>query len=59
MAYHYWAGLGRLRSRLRFAALVLTRHHGASRLLAEREAIIAALDHAREDYLKATTRRFA
>jgi 1-acyl-sn-glycerol-3-phosphate acyltransferase len=59
VAYHYWAGLGRLRSRLRFAALVLTRHHGASRLLAEREAIIAALDHAREDYLKATTRRFA
>jgi len=54
VAYHYWAGLGRLRNRLRFAALVLTRHHGASRLLAEREAIIAELERAREDYLKAT-----
>jgi glycerol-3-phosphate O-acyltransferase / dihydroxyacetone phosphate acyltransferase len=59
VAYHYWAGLGRLRNRLRFAALALTRHHGASRLLAEREAIIAALDSAKEDYLKATTSRFA
>ena len=53
-AYHYLAGLGRLGSQLRFAALALTRHHAASRLLAEREAIIAELERAKEDYLKTT-----
>src|SRR5262249_17847922 len=47
VAYHYWAGLGRLRGRLRFTRLVLTRHHGASRLLAAPEAIIPALERAR------------
>src|SRR5262249_58562328 len=53
VAYHYWAGLGRLRSRLRFTRLVLTRHQGASRLLAEREAILAELGRAPGGYLKA------
>ncbi len=59
VAYHYWAGLSRLRSQVRFATLVLTRHHGASRLIAEREAIIAELERAKEDYLKATTSSFS
>jgi glycerol-3-phosphate O-acyltransferase/dihydroxyacetone phosphate acyltransferase len=54
VAYHYWAGLGRLRSQLRFAALALTRHQAASRLLAERQAIIAELERARQDYLAVT-----
>ena len=56
VAYHYLAGLGRLSGQLRFATLALTRHHAASRLLGEREAIIAEIERAKEDYLKATTR---
>ena len=44
---------------IRFTRLVLTRHQGASRLLAEREAIMAELERAREDYLKATAGTFA
>jgi hypothetical protein len=54
IAYHYWAGLGRLRSRLRFAALATSHHQAASRLLAERQAIIEELERARADYVKAT-----
>ncbi len=53
LAYHYLAGVGRLRSQVRFATLALTRHHAASRLLAEREAIIEELERAKSDYLSA------
>jgi len=56
IAYHYWVGLGRLRSQLRFAVLALTRQQAASRLLAERQAIIAELERAKTDYLAATRR---
>jgi hypothetical protein len=55
IAYHYWAGLARLRSRLRFAALTTTHRQAASRLLTERQAIIEELEQARADYVKATT----
>jgi hypothetical protein len=54
IAYHYWAGLARLRSRLRFAALTTTHRQAASRLLTERQAIIEELEQARADYVKAT-----
>jgi glycerol-3-phosphate O-acyltransferase/dihydroxyacetone phosphate acyltransferase len=55
IAYHYWAGLARLRSRLRFAALSTSHRQAASRLLTERQAIIGELEQARADYVKATT----
>jgi len=53
-AYHYLRGLGALRRGVRFAALALTREAAARELLAERRAIIAELDRAREDYFAAT-----
>jgi hypothetical protein len=53
LAYHYLRGLGRLAARTRFAALALTRHQAASRLLAERREILADLDAARADFLAA------
>jgi 1-acyl-sn-glycerol-3-phosphate acyltransferase len=56
IAYHYLNGLGRLRARLRFGLLAVTRHHAASRLLAERGAILAELERAKTDYLAATSR---
>jgi len=55
-AYHYFAGLGRLQSRLRLGMLAITRRHAALRLLAERQAIIAEIERAKTDYLAATTR---
>jgi glycerol-3-phosphate O-acyltransferase / dihydroxyacetone phosphate acyltransferase len=54
IAYHYWVGIGRLRSRLRFAALATSHRQAAGRLLAERRAIIGELEQARADYVKAT-----
>ena len=54
LAYRYWVGAGRLRSRLRFAALALTREHAARRLVAERQALVAELERAKTDYLTAT-----
>jgi glycerol-3-phosphate O-acyltransferase / dihydroxyacetone phosphate acyltransferase len=54
LAYQYLRGLGRLRRTLRLSALVVTRAQDARALLAEREAIIAALDQAKHDYLAAT-----
>lgn len=53
IAYRYLGGLGRLRGQLGFAVLALTRRHAASRLLAERRAIIAELERAKTDYLAA------
>ncbi len=54
IAYRYWVGAGRLRSRLRFGALALTREHAARRLTTERQALIAELEQAKNDYLAAT-----
>jgi 1-acyl-sn-glycerol-3-phosphate acyltransferase len=55
-AYHYFAGLGRLRGRLRFGMLALTRRQAALRLVDERQAIIAEIERARADYLAAVAR---
>ncbi|MBI3454964.1 MAG: 1-acyl-sn-glycerol-3-phosphate acyltransferase [Candidatus Rokubacteria bacterium] len=59
VAYHYLAGLGRLRTQLRFGVLALTHRHAASRLLAERQAIMAELERARQDYVAAAQRTLA
>jgi len=59
VAYHYLHGLGRFRAQLRLGILALTRHHAASRLLVERQAILAELERAKRDYLAATTRERA
>ena len=54
IAYRYWVGAGRLRSRLRFGALALTREQTARRLIAERQELITELERAKNDYLTAT-----
>jgi len=54
LAYRYWVGAGRLRSRLRFGALALTREYAVRRLTTERQALIAELERAKNDYLTAT-----
>lgn len=54
LAYHYLGGLARLRQRLGFAALAMTRNHAATRLLTERQEILNELDRAKADYLAAT-----
>jgi hypothetical protein len=54
LAYRYLVGAGRMRARLRFNALRLTREHAARRLIAERQAILAELERAKDDYLAAT-----
>ena len=54
IAYRYLIGAGWLRVRLRFAALSATQSQAARRLVAEREAIVAELERARQDYLAAT-----
>jgi glycerol-3-phosphate O-acyltransferase/dihydroxyacetone phosphate acyltransferase len=54
IAYRYLIGAGRLRVRLRFAALALTQSQAARRLVTEREAIVAELERAKQDYLAAT-----
>ena len=54
LAYRYLRGVGRLRSQLRFGWLALTRRHTAARLLAERQALVSALERAKDDYLTAT-----
>jgi len=51
VAYRYLVGAGRLRSRLRFGVLALTRAPAARCLMAEREAIIAELERAQADHL--------
>jgi hypothetical protein len=50
-AYHYLAGLGHLRARVGFAALSLTHHQAATRLLAERRLIVSELERAKAEYL--------
>ncbi len=54
VAYRYLGGMGRLRSQLRFGVLALTQRHSAARLLAERQALVAQLERAKDDYLAAT-----
>jgi 1-acyl-sn-glycerol-3-phosphate acyltransferase len=54
LAYQYLRGLGRLGQSLRLSVLTTTRAHDARALVAEREAIIAALDQAKRDYMAAT-----
>ena len=54
LAYRYLIGAGWLRVRLRFATLAATHSTAARRLVAEREAIVAELERARQDYLTAT-----
>jgi 1-acyl-sn-glycerol-3-phosphate acyltransferase len=50
-AYHYLRGLDRLRAKTRFAVLALTGGQAASRLLAERRAILDELERAKADFL--------
>jgi len=54
IAYRYLGGMNRLRSQLRFGVLALTHRHSAARLLAERRALVAELERARDDYLAGT-----
>ncbi|MGH7308625.1 MAG: lysophospholipid acyltransferase family protein [Candidatus Rokuibacteriota bacterium] len=54
VAYHYLHGIGALRRGVRLGVLALTRQAATRDLLAEREAIIAELERAREDYFAAT-----
>jgi glycerol-3-phosphate O-acyltransferase / dihydroxyacetone phosphate acyltransferase len=54
IAYRYLIGAGWLRARLRFARLAATHGQAARRLVAEREAIVAELERAKQDYLTAT-----
>ena len=54
IAYRYLIGAGWLRTRLRFARLAVTHSHAARRLVTEREAIVAELERAKQDYLAAT-----
>jgi len=54
LAYRYLGGMGRLRNQLRFGILSLTHRQSATRLLAEREALVAELERAKDDYLAAT-----
>jgi 1-acyl-sn-glycerol-3-phosphate acyltransferase len=54
LAYRYLGGMGRLRNQLRFGVLSLTHRQSATRLLAERQALVAELERAKDDYLAAT-----
>ncbi|SRR6266545_1774631 len=54
IAYRYLIGVGWLRVRLRFAALAATQSQAARRLVVEREAIVAELERAKQDYFTAT-----
>lgn len=54
IAYRYLAGAGRFGSRLRFAVLTATQSAAARRLVAEREAIVAELEHATAEWLTVT-----
>ena len=54
IAYRYLIGAGVLKRRLRFARLALRHEAAARRLVLEREAILAELERAKQDYLAAT-----
>jgi glycerol-3-phosphate O-acyltransferase/dihydroxyacetone phosphate acyltransferase len=54
LAYRYLGGVGRLQHQLRFGWLSLTHRRFATRLLEERRALVAELERAKDDYLRAT-----
>src|SRR3989441_11061048 len=54
IAYRYLAGAGRFGSRLPFAGLTATHQAASRRLVAEREAIVAELERAQNEWLTAT-----
>jgi glycerol-3-phosphate O-acyltransferase/dihydroxyacetone phosphate acyltransferase len=54
LAYRYLGGMSRLPNQLRFGVLSLTHRQSATRLLAERQALVAELERAKDDYLAAT-----
>jgi glycerol-3-phosphate O-acyltransferase/dihydroxyacetone phosphate acyltransferase len=54
LAYRYLGGAGRLRRAWQFTLLSATHGYAARELVAERQAIVAELDRARDDYLAAT-----
>jgi hypothetical protein len=54
VAYRYLGGVSRLQSQLRFGVLSLTHRQSATRLLAERQALMVELERAKDDYLAAT-----
>jgi hypothetical protein len=54
VAHRYLRGLGQARGRLRLRLLELVRRPAATRLAAEREALVAELHRAKSDYLAAT-----
>ena len=51
LAYPYFRGLARLRTRIGFAIFALTHRQAAARLLAERRALLSALERAKGDFL--------
>ena len=57
IAYRYLSGAGRVRGRLRWALLRVTHEAAARRLVAEREAIVAELERAKDEWLAATRGR--
>jgi 1-acyl-sn-glycerol-3-phosphate acyltransferase len=54
VAYHYLRGLARLRGRVGFLVLALTRRQAASRLLVERRTILEELERAKTEFLAGT-----
>jgi glycerol-3-phosphate O-acyltransferase/dihydroxyacetone phosphate acyltransferase len=54
LAYRYLGGIARLKSQIGFGMLALTRRTLATRLLVERQNLIAEIERAKTDYLAAT-----
>jgi len=54
LAYRYLGGMARLKSQIGFGMLALTRRASATRLLDERQGLIAEIEQAKSDYLTAT-----
>lgn len=54
VAYRYLGGIARLKSQIGFGVLALTRRTSATRLLVERQSLIAEIEQAKIDYLTAT-----
>jgi hypothetical protein len=54
LAYRYLGGMAHLKSQIGFGVLALTRRASATRLLVERQALIAEIEKAKTDYLAAT-----
>jgi glycerol-3-phosphate O-acyltransferase / dihydroxyacetone phosphate acyltransferase len=54
LAYRYLVGAGRLGSQMRLGVLALRHGAAATQLVSERQALIAELERAKDDYLAAT-----